>query len=229
MARMGNVLRVLGIIVASMLLALVGLFLLLFSICGGLQSSEGAGILAICLVLLAGCAGLIVFLGRGLAAGRTAARGLAVPPASMPAAPAAPGFVVPLHQLTGTDLQALIGLRACLAIYVLVSLGSMLFTITSVGRYGGAVVIQLVLRSLLGILPPAALLIAVSVRNPPAPLALDAAACSASAISLLPAPSSPPSTRPVSCPRCSRAWSASARSKRPRPASPCTCAAASPR
>ena len=34
---MGNVLRVLGIVLASMLLGLVGLFLLLFTICGGLK------------------------------------------------------------------------------------------------------------------------------------------------------------------------------------------------
>ena len=49
---MGNVLRVLGIVVASMLLGLVGLFLLLFTICGGLKSSDGGGVLAVCLVLI---------------------------------------------------------------------------------------------------------------------------------------------------------------------------------
>ena len=77
---MGNVLRVLGIVVASLLLGLVGLFLLLFTNCGGLRSSEGSGVLAVCVVLIAGGIALIVFLGRGLSSSR-AARGLAVAPA----------------------------------------------------------------------------------------------------------------------------------------------------
>ena len=44
------------------------------------------------------------------------------------------------------------------------------------GRYGTNVAIQLTLQSILGLLPPAALLVAVSVRNPPAGGALDAVA-----------------------------------------------------
>src|SRR5215203_5501112 len=78
---MGNVLRVLGIVLASMLLGLVGLFLLLFTICGGLKSSDAGGVLAVALLLMAAGVGLIVFLGRGLAVSRAASRGLAVPPA----------------------------------------------------------------------------------------------------------------------------------------------------
>jgi hypothetical protein len=182
---MGNVMRVLGIVLASMLLGLVGLFLLLFTICGGLTGSDAGGILAVCLVVIAGCIALIVFLGRGISTTRTAARGLAVPPSGAVLEPgAAPVYatpapqarpVLPLHALAGTDLQALVGLRVCLGILILLSVGSMIFTFISFGRFGSSVAIQLTLRSVLGLLPPIALLVAVSVRNPPAGVALDAA------------------------------------------------------
>ena len=72
---MGNVMRVLGIVLASMLLGLTGLFLLLFTICGGLKSSDGGGVLAVCLLLIVGGVGLIVFLGRGIVATRAASTG----------------------------------------------------------------------------------------------------------------------------------------------------------
>jgi len=222
---MGNVLRVAGIVVASMVLGLVGLFLLLFTICGGLTGSDGGGVLAVCLLLIAGAAGLIVFLARGITAASGARRhGLAVPPAGAaqvvggpPAYAAAPAYgapaygaaaygapaitpqtpygspapgtytppaavappprpVLPLRPLTGTDLQVLVGLRACLAIYILVSFGSMAFTVVSIGRFGQGVAMQLILRNVLSLLPPAAVLLAVSVRNPPAAAALDAVA-----------------------------------------------------
>src|SRR6187402_1749971 len=87
---MGNVMRVLGIVLASMLLGLTGLFLLLFTICGGLKSSDGGGVLAVCLLLIVGGVGLIVFLGRGIVATRAASPGLAVPPAG-----ATPAYVPP--------------------------------------------------------------------------------------------------------------------------------------
>jgi hypothetical protein len=217
---MGNVLRVAGIVVASMVLGLVGLFLLLFTICGGLTSSDGGGVLAVCLLLMAGAAGLIVFLARGITATSGARRhGLAVPPAgatpvlggpsayapapiagaptitpqtpsvSPPYGSPAPGTypppaamappprpVLPLRPLAGTDLQVLVGLRVCLAIYIVLSFGSMAFTIVSVGRFGPSVAMQLIVRNVLSLLPPAAVLLAVSVRNPPAPAALDAVA-----------------------------------------------------
>jgi hypothetical protein len=216
---MGNVLRVLGIVVASMLLGLVGLFLLLFTICGGLKSSDGGGVLAVCLVLIAGGIALIVFLGRGISSSRAAARGLAVAPAvpapaygvpppggavlpsgapqitpavpygapsdvTPPAAPppaaqpplAAQRPVVPLRPLGSTDVQVLVGLRIALVVYVLLSLASTIASAMAMNRYGSAVGVHLVLRSILGLLPVIGLLIAVSVRTPPAPVALDAAA-----------------------------------------------------
>ena len=186
---MGNVIRVLGIVLASMLLGLTGLFLLLFTICGGLKSSDGGGVLAVCLLLIVGGVGLIVFLGRGIVATRAASPGLAVPPASAtpayvppitPSAPSAsaapPRAVLPLRPLAGTDLQVLVGLRVCLAILILVSLGLMALNFVNFGRYGTNVAIQLTLQSILGLLPPVALLVAVSVRNPPAGAALDAVA-----------------------------------------------------
>src|SRR4051794_26628544 len=188
---MGNVLRVLGIVLASMLLGLVGLFLLLFTICGGLTGSDAGGILAVCLVVIAGCIALIVFLGRSISTNRATARGLAVPPAEAGGDPgAAPVYAAPPLQtrpalpqrtLTGTDLQTLVALRVCLAILILVSVGSMMLTFVSLGRFGGyggygsSLAMQLTLRSILGLLPPIALLVAVSVRNPPAGVALDAA------------------------------------------------------
>jgi hypothetical protein len=184
---MGNVLRVLGIVAASMLLGLVALFLVLFSICGGLESSEGGGILAVCLLLIVGAVGLIVFLGRGLATARSTARGLAVAPAGGAPAPAAgPAAdsaaahavsrpVAPFRPLGGTDLQVLIGLRVALGVYILLSTGSMVFSVAGVARHDSNVAMQLILRSVLGVLPPAAVLLAVSVRNPPAGAALDAA------------------------------------------------------
>jgi hypothetical protein len=208
---MGNVLRVLGIVLASTLLGLVGLFLLLFTICGGLKSGDGGGVLAVCLLLMAGGVGMIVFLGRGIVATRTVSRGLAVPPAGAapvhgapPAYGAAPAYtgpmitpqtpyvtpaaasyapaappprpVLPLRPLAGTDVQALVGLRICLAVYILLSLGSIVFNFAEVSRFGSGVAVQLILRNILGLLPPVAVLIAVSVRNPPAGAALDAVA-----------------------------------------------------
>ena len=141
---------------------------------------------------MAGSIALIVFLGRGISTNRTAARGLAVPPSERRPRPRCgarlrrepapqPRPVLRLHALAGTDLQALVGLRVCLAILILLSVGSMTFTFVSIGRFGGyggygsSLAMQLTLRSILGLLPPIALLVAVSVRNPPAGVALDAA------------------------------------------------------
>src|SRR5688572_32677909 len=131
---MGNVLRVLGIVAASMLLGLVGLFLALFSICGGLKSAEGSGVLAGCLALMAGAVAAIVLLGRGLASSRSTQRGLAVapvgaPPSSPPPADAlaaAPPVTAPpaiqARPLSATDRQVLVGLRVALAVYIVLSI-----------------------------------------------------------------------------------------------------------
>jgi hypothetical protein len=71
-------------------------------------------------------------------------------------------------------LRVLVGLRVCLAIYILLSLGSMAFNFATLSRIGGSFAIQLLLHNILGLLPPVAVLVAVSVRNPPAGGALDA-------------------------------------------------------
>ena len=78
--------------------------------------------------------------------------------------------------LTGTDRQVLIAIRIALAVYVLLSFGSMVYSLISFGRYSAAVSVQLILRNVLATLPYVAVLFAVSIRTPPAALALDAAA-----------------------------------------------------
>lgn len=166
---MGNVLRVLGIVAASMILGLAGLVLALFSICRGLKSSDGGVVLAICLALIAGAVTVIVILGRGLASSRSAQRGLAVAPAAAPPAVAA-------GLLSATDRQVLVGIRVALAVYILLSIGSMAASALNFRLYGSSVVIQLILRNVLALLPPAIVLVAVSVRTPPSGTALDAAA-----------------------------------------------------
>lgn len=174
---MGNVLRVLGIVAASMLLGLVGLFLALFSICGGLTSTEGGEVLAICLVLLAAAVTVIVILGRGLASARSAAGGLAVAPAgAVPAAAPAAATVVQARPLSATDRQVLVAIRVALAVYLVLSIGSMAVNAVNFRTYGSSIAIQLILRSVLGLLPPALVLAAVSLRTPPAGMALEAAA-----------------------------------------------------
>ena len=183
-----------------------------------------------------------MFLGRGIVAARAASPGLAVPPAgAAPPAPAPsaplPRPVLPLRPLAGTDLQVLVGLRVGLAILILLSLGSMAFNFANFGRFGSSVAIQLTLRSVLSLLPPAAVLVAVSVRNPPAGAALDAVAGFGVAsiifrfgylgfagvfTSVL-----QPDGHPVH--DAGRGSSATARSKRASPGWRCTCAAASGR
>jgi hypothetical protein len=185
---MGNVLRVLGIVAASMLLGLVGLFLALFTICGGLKSSDGGGVLAICLASMAAAVAVIVLLGRGLASSRSTQRGLAVAPAGAPRAVPAPAdalagvqpavapSAVHARPLSATDRQVLIGIRVGLAVYLVLSIGSMAASAFNFRLYGSSVAIQLILRNVLALLPPAIVMVAVSVRTPPSGTALDAAA-----------------------------------------------------
>ena len=195
-----------------------------------------------------------MFLGRGIVAARAASPGLAVrrrpavraPPArarvppdvrGRPPARRGAAAGVPLRPLAGTDLQVLVGLRICLAVLILLSLGSMAFNFVNFGRFGSSVAIQLTLRSVLGLLPPVAVLVAVSVRNPPAGAALDAVAGFGIAsilfrfgyLGFAGVFTSGASASRTTCPRCCCGSPASARSK---PASPdwrCTCAAASGR
>src|SRR5687768_13532524 len=115
---MGNVLRVLGIVAASMVLGLAGLTLALFTICGGPESSDGAGFLAGGLAVMAGAVAAIVILGRSLASSRSTQRGLAVAPVAGPP-------VSPPPPLSATDRQVLVGLRVALAVYIVLSIGSM--------------------------------------------------------------------------------------------------------
>jgi hypothetical protein len=82
----------------------------------------------------------------------------------------------PTRPFSEADRQVLIGLRAALAVYILLAIVSTIVSLFSVGRYGSSDAIQLVLRNVLSVLPPAAVLLAVSIRTPPAAVALDAAA-----------------------------------------------------
>jgi hypothetical protein len=98
-------------------------------------------------------------------------------PAAAAAAPVRPSRpVVPLRPLGGTELQVLIGLRVALVVYILLSVGSMFLNVANFSRFGSGVAIQLILRNIVSLLPPAAMLVAVSMRNPPAGGALDATA-----------------------------------------------------
>jgi hypothetical protein len=181
---MGNVWRILGIVLISMVLGLTSLFLLLFTICGGFSSSggEGAAVVLVTGALIVCSVAGIVWLGRGIAASRTAPDGLAVAPACAgdgPISGGAPAFAAPRPAqaaLAGSDLQLLIFLRILLVAAILFTLGT---AATSFIRYQGAglgsgLAIQLVFSSLFGVLP--AILLVLTLRNPPAGLALDAIA-----------------------------------------------------
>jgi hypothetical protein len=181
---MGNVWRILGIVLISMVLGLTSLFLLLFTICGGFSSSGGEGaavVLVTGAIIVCGIAG-IVWLGRGIAAARPAPAGLAVQPAYAGDAPipgGAPVVAAPrpaVAPLARTDLQLLVFLRILLVASILFTLGSTALTFI---RYQGAgfssgLAIQLVFSSLFGVLP--AIFLVLTLRNPPSGFALDAIA-----------------------------------------------------
>ena len=171
---MNNVLRVLGIVGASIVLGLDALFLSLFTICGGLQSSDGPPVLVVCGVIFVGSATAIVLLGRNLSRSQLAGPGLAVPPAYAAGPAAVPTTAPP--PLTGVDQQVLIGLRIALGIYLLAAIGSMILNFVNMRTYGSAVAIQLSLRNVLNFVAPAAVLLFVCVRNPPPAWVVDAAA-----------------------------------------------------
>src|SRR5690242_542465 len=79
---MGNVLRVIVIVLVSLAMGVAGLFLLAFTVCGGLSSRDGVGVFAVCLVVILGGMGITAFLALGLDGRRSGATslGLAVPP-----------------------------------------------------------------------------------------------------------------------------------------------------
>lgn len=181
---MGNVWRILGIVLISMVLGLTSLFLLLFTICGGFKSSGGEGATVVLItgaIIVCGVAG-IVWLGRGIAASRQAPAGLAVQPAYAGGAPppeGTPAFPVPQASrapLAGNDLQLLIFLRILLVASILFTLGASAFTFIRFQNAGFSpgLAIQILFSSLFGVLPTMLLLLAV--RNPPSGLGLDAIA-----------------------------------------------------
>jgi hypothetical protein len=181
---MGNVWRILGIVLLSMVLGLTSLFLLLFTVCGGFRSSggEGATVMLVCgAIFVCGIAG-IVALGRGIAAARQATAGLAVPPVAGGAAatpgstPGMPGPRAPVAALTGSDLQLLIFLRILLVASILFTLGASAFTYIRFqdAGYSPGLAIQFVFSSLIGVLP--SVLLVLTLRNPPSGLGLDAIA-----------------------------------------------------
>lgn len=179
---MGNVWRVLGIVAVSMVLCLASLFLLLFTICGGFKEPDGAVVGIVTLAIAVGCVALIVWLGRGIVASRLAPAGLAVPPAQAGDAPfpgGAPAYAAPrpaVAPLTGASLQLLVFLRILLVAAILLTLGSTLMTFIRYqgAGFGSGLAIQLVFSSLFGVLP--AIILVLTLRNPPAGFALDAIA-----------------------------------------------------
>jgi hypothetical protein len=180
---MGNVWRILGIVLISMVLGLTSLFLLLFTICGGFRSSGGEGATVVLVsgaIIVCGVAG-IVWLGRGIAAARQAPAGLAVAPAyaGEPAPAGVPAYSTrqPVSApLAGNDLQLLIFLRILLVASILFTLGASAFTFIRFQNAGftPGLAIQIVFSSLFGVLP--AMLLLLTLRNPPLGLGLDAIA-----------------------------------------------------
>lgn len=80
---MGNVLRLLAIVLISLVMGVAGLFLLVFTACGGLRTRKDVGFLAVCVAAI--LVGMIVtaFLALGLDGRRSTGvttLGLAVPP-----------------------------------------------------------------------------------------------------------------------------------------------------
>ena len=176
---MGNVWRILGIVLISMVLGLTSLFLLLFTICGGFKSSGGEGAMVMLVssaIIVGGIAG-IVWLGRGIAASRPAPAGLAVPPSHEGVAPHHGGFAqaVPAAArapLTGADQQLLIFLRILLVGSILLALGMAALTFVRLqGAFNTSLSFQMVFAAIIGVLPAA--LLVLTLRNPPSGVALD--------------------------------------------------------
>lgn len=171
---MGNVLRVLGIVVASMVVGVSALVLVIFTICGGFKNPgpESTMTLVVCLSCIAGAITAIVFLARGIKPSGSTQPGLAVPPA--PPAPAAR-----IGPLTGTELQGLIFLRIALAAYILLALASTALSSIVLARLEPRFLLMNATQTLLNVLP--GVLALLLLRNPPSGLATDLAIAPAAA------------------------------------------------
>jgi hypothetical protein len=188
---MGNVLRILGIVAASMVAGIAALVLLLFTVCGGFDrpSREGTMTVAICIACIGGAITAIIFLARSIKPSASYQAGLAVPPSAHVPSGAYPGAVypgaphatpaAPASALTGNELQWLIFLRIALGAYVLLAFASTAIGSVALARVAPRFLMMIVTQSVLNVLPSVlALLI---LRNPPSGLAADFAIAPAAA------------------------------------------------
>jgi hypothetical protein len=193
---MGNVLRILGIVAASMVAGIAALVLLLFTVCGGFDrpSREGTMTVAICLACIGGAVTAIIFLARGIKPSASYQAGLAVPPSAPIASGADPGGAypgavypgaaytaqpAPAVALTGTELQWLIFLRIALGAYVLLAFASTAIGSVALARLQPRILMMVVTQSVLNVLPSVLALFVL--RNPPSGLAVDLAMAPAAA------------------------------------------------
>ena len=189
---MGNVLRVLGIVAASMVAGLAALVLLIFTVCGGFQhpSRESTMLLGGCLAAIGGSVTAIIALARGIKSSVPSHAGLAVPPQAMPS-DAYPGAVLPAGTyaytpasapagaLTGTELQWLILLRIALGAYILFGFASTAIGSVALARSQPRFLLLIAMQSVMNVLPSALALLLL--RNPPSGLAADLAIAPAAA------------------------------------------------
>jgi hypothetical protein len=170
---MGNVLRILGVIAASLVMGLAALVLLLFTVCGGFRNAgaEEGLLVAVCVALMLGGVGAIVWLGRGLVRAQPERPGLAVPPVrSMAAAPA------PRPRLRGAEFQWLVLLRIAVGGYAFLIFGSTVLSYASMMQIQApaALAIPMFAGAVVGMLP--FILALLLLRDPPSALVLDATA-----------------------------------------------------
>jgi hypothetical protein len=187
---MGNVLRVLGIVAASMVAGSAALVLLIFTVCGGFDhpSRESTMTLAGCLAAIGGAVTAIIFLARGITSSVPARAGLAVPPQFTPSG-AYPGAVMPASAyvpvpapagaLTGTELQWLMFLRIALGAYILLGFASTAIGSVALARLEPRFLMMNVTQTVLNVLP--GVLALLLLRNPPSGLAADVAIAPAAA------------------------------------------------
>jgi hypothetical protein len=166
---MPTVVRVLGIVAASMVLGLSALFLLLLAVCGSnaMRGWEGL-IVVIPLLLCGGSLVAIVALARGMTTSARTQPGLAVPPAPRAAPARRPG-------LRGSDFQRLFGLRALLGLSVMLAGGGIVLRHIAALQVAPEIVRQGAFAALVAgcvLAAPAGVLLAL-LRDPPTGLILD--------------------------------------------------------